>query len=217
MISYASRRCYGRFPGMLSACEIVIKRSFSQAHRGSLMAENRSKGAKDAISAVHKSSLTSKEHREKIKNAEVPQWKSQKMATVKRLKGQRWNPPKKLSREEMEGLRLIKSQFPHLNASQLGQQFQVSPEVVRRILASKWRPTEDEMGSLQERWKQRGERIKQLFGSKEKPLIGPKRIVINTLGSSPSVVASSRHIKGGKSGKKTKNKLHLLQQQQQQQ
>lgn len=204
---------------MLFTCKVVIRRSFCQAHRGSLMAENRSKGAKNAIKAVHESSLTSKEQREKSKDNEVPGWKAQKMAISKKLKGQRWNPSKRLSREEMEGLRLIKSQFPHLNASQLGQQFKVSPDVVRRILASKWRPTEDEMGRLQERWKQRGERIKQIFGAnqmQQKPLAVPKRIVINTLGSSPSVVATSRPGRNvtAKPSKKSKNKLHLLQQQQ---
>ncbi|KAH9201652.1 required for respiratory growth protein 9, mitochondrial [Zygosaccharomyces rouxii] len=179
------------------------------------MAENRSKGAKNAIKVVHESSLTSKEQREKSKDDETPAWKIQKMAISKKLKGQRWNPSKRLSREEMEGLRLIKSQFPHLNASELGQQFKVSPEVVKRILSSKWRPTEDELGKLQDRWKQRGERIKQMFDShqiQEKPLVVPKRIVINTLGSSPSVVATTRPSKNAKSNKRTKNKLHLLQQ-----
>lgn len=181
------------------------------------MAEHRSRGAKEAIKAVHQSSLTSKEQRGKFRDDETPGWKVQKMAISKKLKGQRWNPSKRLSREEMEGLRLIKSQFPHLNASQLGQQFKVSPEVVRRILASKWRPTEEEMGKLQERWKQRGEKIKQIFGTnkmQQKPLSVPKRIVINTLGSSPSVVATSRPPKSVRPARRTKNKLHLLQRQQ---
>lgn len=59
------------------------------------MAENRSRGAKEAIKAVHQSSLTSKEQRGKFRDDETPGWKVQKMAISKKLKGQRWNPSKR--------------------------------------------------------------------------------------------------------------------------
>lgn len=221
MIHFGPKNCYGCLSSVLMTHLVVIKRAFHQAHRGSLLAENRSKRAKDVIKAVHESSLTSKEQMERSaddENSSLPAWKAQKIATSKKLKGQRWNPPKKLSREEMEGVRLIKTQFPQLNVRQLGQQFKVSPEVVRRILSSKWRPTEEEMDRLHDRWRQRGERIKQMFDlqrqqQQQKPLAIPKRIVINTLGSSSGVVASTRCAKREKKNKKSKSKLHLLQQQ----
>ncbi|KAJ4495751.1 hypothetical protein C8J55DRAFT_532367 [Lentinula edodes] len=50
-----------------------------------------------------------------------------------------WNPPRKLSREAMEGLR----QLYHLDKTKfttpvLAEKFKISPEAVRRILKSRW-------------------------------------------------------------------------------
>ncbi|KAF9078855.1 hypothetical protein BDP27DRAFT_1310293 [Rhodocollybia butyracea] len=50
-----------------------------------------------------------------------------------------WNPPRKLSREAMEGLR----QLHHLDKAKfttpvLAEKFRISPEAVRRILKSNW-------------------------------------------------------------------------------
>jgi hypothetical protein len=41
----------------------------------------------------------------------------------------------------------------------LAQHFKVSPEAIRRILKSKWKPNDEEYEDRMERWSRRGERI----------------------------------------------------------
>jgi hypothetical protein len=84
----------------------------------------------------------------------------QKEALKEKLRGEAWNPRKKLSPDTMEGIR-------HLNITQpdkfttpvLAEHFKVSPEAIRRILKSKWRPSDEEYEARMERWNKRGERI----------------------------------------------------------
>lgn len=92
-----------------------------------------------------------------------PEWAKRKEAVKKSIKGERWNPSKKLSKTEMEGVRLIKRHNPDITSSELAAQFKVSPEAIRRILKSKWVPTEEEEERIQKRWKRRGERIRQMY------------------------------------------------------
>lgn len=55
-----------------------------------------------------------------------------------------WNPPKKLSREAMEGLReLHHMDNDKFSTPVLAEKFRISPEAVRRILKSRWQPTPD--------------------------------------------------------------------------
>ncbi|CCK70767.1 mitochondrial ribosome assembly protein RRG9 KNAG_0F00980 [Huiozyma naganishii CBS 8797] len=97
--------------------------------------------------------------------SDIPDWQRQKLALQKKFNGAQWNPSKKLSRTELNSVRLLKSQFPDMTASELGAQFKVSPEAIRRILKSKWTPIGDEVSDLDARWKKRGEKIKKLYGS----------------------------------------------------
>ncbi|KAF7325858.1 hypothetical protein MKEN_00436500 [Mycena kentingensis (nom. inval.)] len=53
-----------------------------------------------------------------------------------------WNPPRKLSREAMEGLRQLHRLNPEtFSTPVLAQRFRISPEAVRRILKSRWTPS----------------------------------------------------------------------------
>lgn len=89
-----------------------------------------------------------------------PAWAVQKAAVKAKLNGEAWNPRKKLSPDTMEGIR-------HLNQTQpdkfttpiLANYFKVSPEAIRRILKSKWRPSDEEHEERMQRWDKRGERI----------------------------------------------------------
>lgn len=63
-----------------------------------------------------------------------------------------WQPPKKLSREAMEGLRYMHATDPELFSTPvLADRFKISPEAVRRILKSKWMPTHEQRVKLAER------------------------------------------------------------------
>ncbi|KAF7325314.1 Acylpeptide hydrolase [Mycena venus] len=60
-----------------------------------------------------------------------------------------WNPPRKLSREAMEGLRQLHRVNPEtFTTSVLAERFRVSPEAVRRILKSRWAPPPERRAKL---------------------------------------------------------------------
>lgn len=86
-------------------------------------------------------------------------WQLQKAALQKKFK-EGWNPPKKLSPDNMDMIRHLNSTKPEeWTTPALSEAFKVSPEAIRRILRSKWQPTEDGRKKRQERWERRHERI----------------------------------------------------------
>ncbi|KAJ6543815.1 hypothetical protein B0H10DRAFT_1668915, partial [Mycena sp. CBHHK59/15] len=55
-----------------------------------------------------------------------------------------WNPPRKLSRDAMDGLRRLHAANPDtFSTPALAARFRISPEAVRRILRSAWAPPRD--------------------------------------------------------------------------
>lgn len=83
----------------------------------------------------------------------LPEWKKRQFSLEKRYNS--WNPTKKLSRQQIQDLRNLKDQAPHMKTVELANYFDVSPEAVRRILRSKWVPKEEEMEDLLERAERR--------------------------------------------------------------
>lgn len=87
-------------------------------------------------------------------------WQVQKQALAQKFGSSGWAPRKRLSPDALEGIRSLNSQFPEkFPTPVLANHFQVSPEAIRRILKSKWRPKEDEEVERRERWNKRGESI----------------------------------------------------------
>jgi hypothetical protein len=71
-----------------------------------------------------------------------------------------WKPLKRLSPDAMAGIRALHSQMPEKYTTKvLAESFQVSPEMIRRILKSKWRPSPEEETDRQRRWFKRGENV----------------------------------------------------------
>ena len=86
-------------------------------------------------------------------------WQIQKGALKKKF-DQGWNPAKKLSPDALEGIRQLHATAPgSFTTPVLAEEFKVSPEVIRRILKSKWRPSEEELDDRRERWQRRHDRI----------------------------------------------------------
>lgn len=55
-----------------------------------------------------------------------------------------WNPPRRLSREAMDGLRqLYRLDREKFSTPVLAEKFRISPEAVRRILKSRWQPSRE--------------------------------------------------------------------------
>ncbi|OGE53571.1 hypothetical protein PENARI_c007G10268 [Penicillium arizonense] len=86
-------------------------------------------------------------------------WQVQKAALEKKFP-QGWNPPKKLSPDALDGIRHLHAKAPEqFTTPVLAQEFEVSPEAIRRILKSRWQPSEDEQESRRQRWEKRHDRI----------------------------------------------------------
>jgi Neugrin len=87
-------------------------------------------------------------------------WQIQKDALKMKFGEQGWSPRKKLSPDTMEGIRALHEQFPQKYTTPvLAEQFKVSPEAIRRILKSKWRPSAEKMEERRGRWAKRHDRI----------------------------------------------------------
>ncbi|KAL6153341.1 Required for respiratory growth protein 9 mitochondrial [Exserohilum turcicum] len=89
-----------------------------------------------------------------------PAWAIQKEALREKFNGEAWSPRKKLSPDTMEGIRHLHHTQPEkFTTPILADHFKVSPEAIRRILKSKWRPSDAEYEERMQRWNKRGERI----------------------------------------------------------
>ncbi|KAI0942179.1 hypothetical protein AcW1_009518 [Taiwanofungus camphoratus] len=78
--------------------------------------------------------------------------------TLKKAFPEGWSPPRKLSREAMDGLRSMHASHPDIFTTPvLAEKFRVSPEAVRRILKSKWEPTRERRVRLAERERRKRE------------------------------------------------------------
>lgn len=86
-------------------------------------------------------------------------WQVQKDALKAKFKDG-WNPQKKLSPDAVDGIRQLHALKPNdFTTPVLADQFKISPEAVRRILKSRWRPTESEMDDRRRRWEKRHDKI----------------------------------------------------------
>ena len=69
-------------------------------------------------------------------------------------------PCKKLSPDAPDGIRTLHTRDPiTYDTPLLAEHFKVSPEAIRRILKSKWRPSDEEEDDRRRRWEKRGQRI----------------------------------------------------------
>ncbi|KAJ5554785.1 hypothetical protein N7461_003255 [Penicillium sp. DV-2018c] len=92
-------------------------------------------------------------------NARPESWKVQKEALKEKFP-QGWSPIKKLSPDAIDGIRTLHAKAPEkFTTPVLAEEFGVSPEAIRRILKSRWRPSEEEMEHRRKRWETRHDRI----------------------------------------------------------
>ena len=87
-------------------------------------------------------------------------WQIQKEALADKFGPTGWLPRKRLSPDTLEGIRALHTQYPdRFTTPILADHFKVSPEAIRRILKSKWRPNDEEEERRRRRWEKRGENI----------------------------------------------------------
>ena len=117
-------------------------------------------GRRAAISARSaKVSADSRIGTQRYKDQREP-WQTQKKALAEKFGPTSWLPRKRLSPDTLEGIRALHTQYPdRFTTPILADQFKVSPEAIRRILKSKWRPNDEEEERRRRRWEKRGENI----------------------------------------------------------
>lgn len=94
------------------------------------------------------------------KNNDPQPWQAQKAAVTSKLQGGAWAPHRKLSPDALEGIRALHAQYPEqFPTAVLSEHFKISPEAIRRILKSKWKPSGEEAEDRRERWEKRGAKI----------------------------------------------------------
>lgn len=95
----------------------------------------------------------------KIREAEarakknMPVWEKRDESLRKRYG--KWNPTHKLSRQQMMDIRELKKNAPDVRTIQFADHFNVNPDSIRRILKSKWVPSEKELIRISERAEKR--------------------------------------------------------------
>jgi hypothetical protein len=96
---------------------------------------------------------------QKERNRSLDTWKVQKAALEEKFGEQNWNPRKRISPDALAGIRALHAKSPEtFSTAVLAEHFKVTPEAVRRILKSKWQPSEEEAEERRERWEKRGEK-----------------------------------------------------------
>jgi hypothetical protein len=94
------------------------------------------------------------------KPKERPAWQKHKERIKEKIGGAAWNPRKRLSPDTLEGIRhLHQTQPGKFTTPLLAQHFKVSPEAIRRILKSNWKPSDAGADERLRRWEKRGETI----------------------------------------------------------
>lgn len=118
-------------------------------------------GSKGAMfpSRFQKASASYRSRTQNRKDLREP-WQTQKSALSEKFGPTGWLPRKRLSPDTLEGIRVLHAQYPdRFTTPVLADQFKVSPEAIRRILKSKWRPNDEEEERRRQRWEKRGENI----------------------------------------------------------
>ncbi|KAJ5784340.1 Neugrin-related protein [Penicillium pulvis] len=123
--------------------------------------KKKNKDRKDRNPSKHagKDKKSDKPKKEDTQKKKAEPWKTQKQALDRKFPNG-WNPPKKLSPDALDGIRSLHASAPdRFTTTVLAEEFKISPESIRRILKSKWRPKAEEIESRRARWEARHERI----------------------------------------------------------
>lgn len=107
----------------------------------------------DAVNGVRPG--TAPVHRRRPPKQSTPSEYARHRQTMKQSFPDGWNPPRKLSREAMDGLRELYRYDPEAFATPvLAEKFRISPEAVRRILKGKWEPSKQRKTEMLEKERQ---------------------------------------------------------------
>ena len=147
--------------------------NFAPAHVKALSKPRHAQASRKGVSARHRvtPAVRDSNRRPSTRIAEAPwldrgnghkkeSWQIQKDALKEKFGSSGWTPRRRLSPDALDGIRALHAQLPEkYTTPELAKQFEISPENIRRILKSKWKPNEEEDTSRRRRWEKRGESI----------------------------------------------------------
>lgn len=150
-------------PAVQRGKDVHIPLSRERSHyksNGGSSGSSGSSGRRNSKPVEDAGRLVSKENRALFLPHKAEDWQIQKKALLQKFKTEGWNPRKKLSPDTMEGIRGLHEQDPEkYSTPNLAEHFKVSPESIRRILKSNFRPSEAQMQDRRVRWAKRHDRI----------------------------------------------------------
>ena len=89
--------------------------------------------------------------------AKKESWQVQKAALQHKFGEDSWTPRKRLSPDTLEGIRALHASNPAAYPTKtLAEHFEITPEAIRRVLKSKWKPNSEEIEERRKRWERRG-------------------------------------------------------------
>ncbi|TFL04709.1 hypothetical protein BDV98DRAFT_562705, partial [Pterulicium gracile] len=95
-------------------------------------------------------------HRRHPPTSPTPEYHSAHREAITKRFPDGWNPPKKISREAMEGMKQLHNvDSATFSTAVLADRFRVSPEAVRRILKSRWDPSPEKKSKILQKEKAR--------------------------------------------------------------
>lgn len=152
----------GILKGAIQELEVIAEEKRAQKKKDKKAKRLRERAEKRAGAQQPQRQSAKTEERE-LRVDERPEWSKQKEA-LKQKFPEGWRPPKRLSPDALEGIRVLHKQFPDMYTTEaLAKKFEVSPEAIRRILRAKWEPTAEEDEDRQRRWFNRGVSVWQRY------------------------------------------------------
>ncbi|KAL0959942.1 hypothetical protein HGRIS_011606 [Hohenbuehelia grisea] len=109
-------------------------------------------------------------HKRKPSKVPTPPEYAAHRVTLKKAFPNGWEPPRRISREAMHGLRSLHQADPAtFSTNLLAEKFKISPEAVRRILKSRWEPPRERAAKMARRERaEKMERVMQARAQEEK-------------------------------------------------
>ncbi|KAJ1893157.1 hypothetical protein LPJ66_005924 [Kickxella alabastrina] len=99
---------------------------------------------------------------QRLKDSSLAGWQRRKIELKLKHGGDQWDPTKKIAASSMEKIRLLNAEFPEVWTMQrLSEQFKVSQETIRRILKSKFRPSDEHIEKREQKRKDQLSAFKQ--------------------------------------------------------
>lgn len=128
------------------AAERLATKSVEKKRKAQLVAAKKQDDQRKAVAEAEA---------QRIKKMEP--WQRDKSALQQKFGEKGWAPRKRLSPDSLEGIRALHGSDPATyTTAMLSEHFQITPEAIRRILKSKWKPKPEEIEKRMERWEARG-------------------------------------------------------------